>query len=140
MNFQECLEKGLIAKARPDKAKALASLKMSERKIGIAEQELAAKIFETALTNAYASMFHSARALLFNDGFKERSHFALFVFLSENYSSKLEKRFVSEFDYLRTRRHDLLYGLEIEESKKPEAEHSIKTAKEFLQAVKKIIK
>ena len=88
MNISDCLEQGLLVKIKPDPPKALASIEMAKHKLELAEKEIQAEIFENAIVTAYASMFHAARALLFKDGFKERSHFALFVFVNEKYSSK----------------------------------------------------
>ncbi len=140
MNIEDCLNKGLLVKTTPDFKKAKSSTKMAEHKLEIAGMEFESKIFESAIISAYTSMFHSARAILFKDGFKERSHFAVFVFMSEKYSNKIEKKYLNELNSLRLQRHNLMYGLEeSSEAQEAEAESSIQLAKGFLKAIKKIV-
>ena len=139
MNVEECLEQGLLAKSRPDFGKAVSSIEMSKHKLGLAETEFGHKLFESATISAYASMFHSGRALLFRDGFKERSHFAVYVYVNEKYSNKIERKYVSELDSLRLQRHDLMYGLENSEAQESGTDTAIKMASGFLQAVGKLL-
>ena len=139
MNVEECLDKGLLVKIKPDLEKAVSSIKMAQRKLGLADKEFKHEIHENALISAYTSMFHSARALLFKDGFKERSHYAVWVYLNEKYRDKLEKKHVGELNALRLQRHELMYALEAEEVKEENAKEAIKMAREFLEAVSKII-
>lgn len=140
MNVEHCINEGLLVKGKSDTEKAKMSLQMAEHKIELAEKEFEHEIFENAIISAYTSMFHSARALLFRDGFKERSHFAIFVYVNEKYSSKIERKYINELQALRMQRHELMYGLgkgpEIEES---EAGSAIKAAKGFLESVGKMV-
>jgi uncharacterized protein (UPF0332 family) len=139
VNVDECLAKGLLKKTAPDREKAAASLDAARRKIGIAEAELKAGIYENALTTAYAAFFHTARALLYKDGFKERSHFAISVYVAEKYGDLLEKRFVNELDNLRETRHLLTYGLTgVPQVGEKDAHEAIAAAKDFLSAVKRL--
>ncbi|MBU2100218.1 HEPN domain-containing protein [Candidatus Micrarchaeota archaeon] len=140
MKIEDCLQQGLLVKIKSDAKKAKMSVEMAEHKLQIAEKEFDYKIFENAIISAYTSMFHSARALLFKDGFKERSHFAVFVYIKEKYSEKIEKKYLTELNSLRLHRHDLMYGLEKpSEIQETEADSTIKVAEEFLKAVKIII-
>ncbi|MFH1224313.1 MAG: HEPN domain-containing protein [Candidatus Diapherotrites archaeon] len=140
MNIEDCLREGLLVKQNPDGEKAELSVEMAEHKLGLAEQEFEHEIFENAIVTAYNAMFHAARALLFRDGFKERSHFAVYVFVNEKYGAKIEKKYLNELQSLRLYRHDLTYGLgkpaEIQET---EADSAIKVAKGFIAAVKKTL-
>ena len=140
MNVDECLTKGLLKKDEKDSGKAANSIRTAERKLRIAEREFEAKIFESVVVSAYTAMFHAARALLYKDGFKERSHYALCVYVGEKYDGKLEKRFIHELESLRTERHELMYGIEEEfEVKENEAKNTIEVAGEFVRAVKKLV-
>jgi uncharacterized protein (UPF0332 family) len=140
MNVEDCLKEGLLVKSKPDLRKARASLEMAGHKLELAEKELEHRIFENAVISAYASMFHSARAILFGDGFKERSHYAVYVYLSERYSDKIERRYLNELNSLRLQRHELMYGLEKSiEAQESDAESAIQTAQGFSKAIKKII-
>lgn len=139
MNIEECLEKGLLAKAEADAPKAKSSLEVARHKLEIAKKEMEHEIFEGAIINAYTSMFHSARALLFADGYKERSHYALWVYANEKYSDKIEKKYLNELNSLRLTRHSLMYGLEEEETQGEGAKSAIESAEGFLLAVRGII-
>ena len=141
MNIEDCLEQELLAKSKPDQKKAISSIEMAKHKLELAEMEFDNKLFESAVISAYASTFHSARALLFKDGFKERSHFAIYIYVNEKYSNKIERKYLSELNSLRLQRHDLMYGLERNTGvQEAEADTAIKMASGFLQAIEKIVK
>lgn len=141
MNVDECLEKGLLKKENADLGKARSSLKMGRHKLEIARKEQGHGIYESALINAYTCMFHCARALLYKDGYKERSHYAVWVYLNEKYSGKLERKYLGEFEGLRVARHGLMYGLEEEDGEEcaQKAKEAIETAQGFMDAVERII-
>ncbi len=114
---------------------------MAGHKLEIAEKDFEHESYESALINIYSSMFHSARALLFRDGYKERSHFAIFVFLNEKYSDKPEKRFLNELNSLRLQRHELMYGLtQSTATRAADVESAIDLAQGFMEAVEKLIR
>jgi len=75
-----CFRKGLLRKEKPDRAKALRLLQVAEHKLDIAKAVFDIDIYDDAIINAYAAMFQAARALLFRDGIKERSHYCVFVY------------------------------------------------------------
>lgn len=140
MNVEDCFEKGLLKKENPDIEKSQRSIEMSKYKLGLAKRLFDLKIFDETITNSYSAMFHAARALLFKDGIKEKSHYALFLYIKENYANKLERRFINELNALRLARHDIHYGLEKPEVKKVEAEDVIKVTEDFILAVENILK
>ena len=140
MNIEQCLEQGLLVKSKPEPDKAESSIEMAQHKLELAEAEFGHKLYESAIISAYTSMFHSARVLLFRDGFKERSHFAVYVYINEKYGDKIERKYLSELNSLRLQRHDLMYGLEKNiEVQESEADTTIKIAKGFLQVIQKIL-
>lgn len=143
MNLQECLEKGLIRKASPSAEKTTNSISLAEHKLELSQSEFDAGIFEGSFISSYSAMFHAARALLFRDGFKEQSHYALYVYTKEKYANKLEMRYISELNSLRSIRHSVLYGnpedVTPREVLEVEAESALKTAGEFINAVKKLL-
>ena len=139
MDINECFEKGLLKKDKQDKEKALKSIETAKYKLDIAKRTFDVQIFEEAIINSYAAMFHAARALLFKDGIKEKSHFGLFVYIKEKYKDRLEPRFINELNALRLERHELIYGLEKPEIKEVEAEDIIFVTKEFILAIEKLL-
>lgn len=141
MNLEECFSKGLLMKIHPDSEKARRSLETADHKIVLSKKEMSAKIYEGAMISSYASMFHSARALLFRDGVKERSHYAIYVYLKEKYREKIGDALLNEFSALRLQRHEILYGFsdEGEKIRKDDAENILSAAKKFLSAIKAIL-
>lgn len=139
MSVKECLEKGLLKEDKPDRNKAQRSVQKAAKKAEKAAKLLKAGFPEEALVTAYSSMFHAARAVLFKDGFKERSHYAVYVYLKEKCGGKIEKRFLVYLDYLRQERHDVVYSLEEPGVREEEVRESISMAREFMEAVKKLL-
>ena len=140
MNLDECIEKRLLSKTDPDLRKAKKSISASERKIQLAKAELKSELYESCFLSAYSAMFHAARAILFKDGFKEKSHYAIYIFLSEKYSGKIEEKYFNEFNNLRIGRHNLMYGLdEPQETSELEAIETIKLVECFIKISKEEI-
>ncbi|MFH2028445.1 MAG: HEPN domain-containing protein [Nanoarchaeota archaeon] len=138
MNVDECFEQGLLKKEAPDTEKAKKSIDIAKHTLSLAKRLLEIKIFEETISNSYAAMFHAGRSLLFKDGIKEKSHYALFVYIREKYSDRLEKRFINELNALRLERHEINYGLERMDIQEVEAEDVIKVTEEFISAIEKI--
>ena len=78
-------------------------------------------------------MFHAARAILFRDGIKERSHECIPVYLKETYP-QLET-LANILDSYRRFRHDAIYGLDFAIDDK-EAKAALDSAKEILEKIK----
>ena len=140
--FDECLRGGWLKKTHPDIQKAHKALESAEHNLKLSENAFEHGIYESAFIHAYTSMFHSARALVFRDGYVERGHFALTIFLKENYSSFIAEKYISQLDSMREMRHRVIYGdeeLNIKEVQETEADSAIKIAAGFLDSVKKLI-
>ena len=137
--MQDCFEKGLLKKETADIEKSKKSINTAKYKLNLAKRLFELKIFEETITNSYSAMFHAARALLFMDGIKEKSHYALFLYIKEKYSDKLERRFINELNTLRLESHEINYGLEKSEIKEDDAGDVTKIANDFISAVEKIM-
>lgn len=135
MNIKECLEKGYLKKVKPDISKAKQSLKIAEDKFDEALKSFEAELFESTIVFAYMAMFHSARALLFKDGYTQKSHLAVIAFLKEKYEFILEKQLIYEFDTVRIARHDSLYGLDTNFSHN-DAKNMLDIAQKFIDKIK----
>ncbi len=95
-------------------------------------------ILDMAEVSCYSAMFHAARALLFKDGYREKSHYALYVYLKEKYSGKIEPKFLNELNILRLERHEIFYGLEEQEFDDGSIRRAITLAAAFISQVKRI--
>lgn len=140
MNLNGCYEKRLLRKTRPDMLKSKKALEMAERALSQALELSEHRFYEQAILYAYTAMFHGARSLLFRDGIVEKSHYCVVQYLKENYVKKgrLEQRLLQWLDTYRIERHTTLYGLDEIRAEKKDAETAIKSAIDFIKAVKKL--
>ena len=138
MNIKECFEKRILRKIPINLEKVRSSVKIAELKLEEAKRLSSSKFFNSAILSAYTSMFHIARALLYKDGIQEKSHYAVYIYLSERYSNKISRKLFNSFNLLRDNRHEVLYGFE-ETVSKEEAENSILDCEEWMTEIKKLL-
>ena len=122
MKRSECEEKGLLKRQQPSIAMADASIERARERLGRAKKLLHANFEEESLTLVYSAMFHAGRALLFKDGWKERSHYCLWVYVKETYGNLLSPGIVMEWDALRQERHEIFYQV----SSTPPSKNTVK--------------
>ena len=133
MKMSECFQKGLLKKTTPDMENALRSLDLSKSNIEDAIENMSIHRYRVVAISSYSSMFHAARAVLFRDGIKERSHECIPVYLKEKYP-QLETA-ANILDSYRRFRHDAIYGLNFTIDDR-EAKAALNSAKEFLETIK----
>lgn len=139
--LKECFEKGLLKKTAKQQDLAVKDVKQSEFFLKEADEllEINKKVMAAiALYNAY---FHCARALLFKDGVKERSHYCIARYVEEEYvkAKKLNIKFLNGFETMMSIRHNAQYSteeIEIEE----DIEELYNLCEEFITAVGKLLK
>ena len=132
-NYDDCIRKGLLRKIPPSKDKASQSLKKAEKWLKEAHKTAKSEAFNSSVLASYMTMFHAARAILFLDGFRERSHACIARYLEEKHVKKglLEKEWVHLLDHHREIRHDDQYDLSFF-STREEADQAAKSAARFL--------
>lgn len=82
-------------------------------------------------------MFHSARAVLFNLGFREKRHIAIVIILEDlNYKGKLETTYVNDFKAGISAREDADYHYSYS---RESAEHMMEITGEFNERMKKLV-
>ena len=139
MKVEDYFREGLLKKSKIDKDKIKGSLKLAERFLERAKGNFRIKYFDTSFILAYNSMFHSARALLFSLGVKERSHFVMINYLKEKFKENEGIVHILELlDSYRISRHAIQYRGEF--CSKTDAEEALRDAEEFLKIVKKYFK
>lgn len=136
MRLRDCYKEGLLRKTKPSKKYAAKSLDTSLNHIENAKDNFEMKNNNLVLFCSYTSMFHSARALLFKDGVKERSHICIVSYLKEKYPEL--RRLSNQLDAYRRNRHNTLYSLDFLISEN-DAKQAIDDAKEFYKQIKTII-
>ena len=96
---------------------------------------------ECAYNYAYNAMLRSGLALMFSQGFRPEikdKHLTVVKFVSSLLGSKF-KKVINDYDFMRRKRHRFIYEPDIPCSRK-EAEDALKTAKEFVDVIGKLIK
>lgn len=94
--------------------------------------------FKYSTITAYYSMFHSARALLYNEGYREKSHHFLSIALEALYvdTGKIIPKLARAFKNAMILREEADYHSEFSEEG---AQTAIESAEEFLEISKKIL-
>jgi uncharacterized protein (UPF0332 family) len=109
--FNDCLDKGLLRATAPSLGSCLESLRTAEEWLREAQQNLSAGSLRSAYGSAYMCFFHSARAILFKDGYREKSHYCIGVYLEHLSTEKrLEIHWAFLFDNVRSSRHNEQYS------------------------------
>jgi len=138
MNFKDCLSKGLIKKDKSATGRVKKSLEIAERFLISSKKNFEIKEFEMSELASYNSIFHSARSLLFNKEYVERSHICVILALKEFYKNNYEIiELLNTFDKIRISRHNIQYGGILID--KEEAKFVYDFAKQFLKKTIHII-
>jgi len=135
---EDCFKYRLLRKINPDIEKSKVSIKIAEEKLKRAKEAFKNGFFDFVIIEAYTSMFHAARALLYKDGIQEKSHYAIYIYLKEKYKDKIPLQIINLLNIYRLERHETLYGFEFKPNKE-DASSAIEDAKIFLKEIKKIL-
>lgn len=110
MRIKDLIEKGLIRKAKVREEEISGSLRIAGRFLDRAKGNMRMEYYDVAFILAYNAMFHTARALLFKLGYKERSHFVMIEVLKAKYRDQKIQEFLKILDSYRISRHAIQYG------------------------------
>ncbi len=139
--LSDCFERKLLTNTSPSTGLARKSLKQAELFLTDAEDLIKIGKERMAIIALYNAFFHTARALLFKDGIKERSHFCIARYLEEKYVYKkvLNANFLNYLDTLRDARHETQYSLDVP-TMEIDMGAAIGICREFMKAVEGLIK
>jgi len=135
--LQKLLEERKLVRIKPDKKLVLKEMAAAKSDLKDAKESIALKKFKWATIQGYYSMFHSARALLFAKGYREKSHYALLVAIRDLYAGEIERSLIQEFEHGMYLRQEADYGLKFSESG---ALDVTQTAQRLLEKAKAILK
>jgi len=140
-NINRLLEEGLIRKIPQSKNKAAESIRTAESWLKEASNNLSSNALRSCIISSYLAMFHSARSILFADGFREKSHFAVARYLEDRYANKgkLETKWIVLLDHFRETRHDDQYSTTFFVTE-DDAESALQSAREFIRRMKELAK
>lgn len=136
--FEACLKRGKIKEFSQGKPLAQKELKTAESDLNEAKETFQKEGYKWSTIQAYYSMFHSARALLYNKNYREKSHYCLIVALRVLYveTGELPVSFIEVLQRAKDLREDADY---YDEWSKITTEEIVTKAEEFLDRAKKII-
>ncbi len=118
--------------------KALENLVKAKILLADAEANLDEERHSTAVIIAYLAMLNAARALLFKDGYREKSHACVARYLEEKCKGRISRDAINLFNRYRSIRHNVQYeGSYLPSS--TDAENMVRFAKELIKQVEKII-
>jgi uncharacterized protein (UPF0332 family) len=102
----------------------------------IGSKSLEHKKLKWDIIQGYYSMFHSARALLYSKGYREKGHYALSVAIEELFSKELSLSMINSFRDAMDLRQQADYGLKFSETG---AIETIKNAEKLLVKINEIL-
>ncbi len=137
MKLKECFEKGLLQYSKLGGDVIDKEIMNAHRHLRNASCCIEDNMYDLAVVSVYTAMFHTARALLFRDGIKERSHICIIEYIKEKYPDLTD--FARIMDGYRRSRHTMLYGIDVELIA-DDASEGIDVVNEFIKAVEKEIK
>lgn len=110
--FEQCISKGKIVKINIDSDLISKEMREAENDLNSCEKSLKDGNFKWAIIQAYYSMFHSFRALIFSRGFREKSHICLKYAIESLFvdAGLLDNQFLQNFDYAMKMREGADYG------------------------------
>jgi len=129
--FKQCIENKKIipfatGKKLVDKEIAVAQSDLSEAKAGYENER-----YKWSTVQAYYAMFHAARALVYSEDYREKSHYCLVI--------ALRALFVDEGKMDAQAVRDLLNAMNLRESADYDAEFSQSGAKAVIESAEKFI-
>jgi len=130
MKLDKLLELGLIRRIPKSKEKAEESIKTAKVWLKEAENNFKNRSLRSCVLVSYLAMFHAARAILFADGFREKSHFAM--------ARYLEDKWVKLLDYYREMRHGDQYSTSFFVTEK-EVQSALESARSFVERMRKLL-
>jgi len=135
--FQRLLEERKVVRIKQDPVLVAKEITAAKADLKDARESLALKKSKWATIQGYYAIFYSAGALLFEKGYREKSHHALFVALRELYSGEIEQSLMRDFEHGMYLRQEADYGLKFSARG---AQDVIETAEKMLGRAKVILK
>ena len=138
ITYEDCLNEGLIKKITSSITQARSQMDKANVLLEEAKKAVKNESPNAAVLAGYAAMFDAARALLFKDGYRERSHACVARYLEAKYSEKLDLAFIHLLDEYREKRHKVSYSSEYYPTIE-EARNLVEFAEKFLEKIEKYV-
>jgi len=136
--FQDCLKRKKIQEFSRGKALITKEMKTAENDFISAKESFENKNFKWSIIQSYYAMFHSARALLYVENFREKSHYCLIISLRALYVDKklLQASLIESLQKAKMLRENADY---YDDWSKDTAESLLKAAEQFLEISEKLV-
>lgn len=136
--FDQCLESKKIVPFEQGKELVKKELSVAESDLSEAKSGYMEHRFKWSTIQAYYSMFHAARALVYSKGYREKSHYCLAIALRTLYveEGKLDAQVVRDFLNAMNLREAADYQADFSE---PGARAVIASAEKFLKKAKTVL-
>jgi uncharacterized protein (UPF0332 family) len=138
MNIEHFLKTRKLRKIAPDSEKSKKSVEEAGIRLASADNALRLGVFKFCIMESYAAMFHVSRAVLYRDGFQEKGHQAVYIYIREKYGSIIPAPVINMLNVHRIERHEANYGFAFEPNK-ADAETALKDAKVFVAEIKRLL-
>lgn len=135
--FERMIGERRLTRFKTDRSLILKELREAEADLAEAKDSIGRGKFKWATIQGYYSMFHSARALVYSKGFREKSHFALLVALRNLFVRELDTKLVRDFEDAMNLREEADYGLTFSEAG---ATDTTEAADAFFRKAKELLK
>ena len=136
--FEECLKKGKVKLFPSAVDLCEKELQVAKEDLEVATNGLSDQRWKWCTIQAYYSMFHTARALLHGEGYREKSHYSLGIAMETLFvkTGRLPEKFIDAFQTAKVMRENADYNNEFSETG---ARKLAKIAGEFLAEANKLI-
>ncbi len=138
LDLEGCISKGLIRRIPASREHASASARKANKMLGDAKANRGEGRFDAAALLGYVSMLNAGRALLFRDGYTEKSHYCVARYLEAKYPKELGRESIRELDSCRQVRHEVQYSA-AHHTSESEAERLVGFTEEFLSKIEELI-
>jgi len=138
IDFDSCVAQGLLRKIPPSARQAEEQLKKARVLLAEAKLALGNDSPNSAVIGAYSAMLDAARAVLFRDGWREKSHACVAKYLEAKYIGELGEEAVQLFDEYRDKRHKTMYSGDYYPDME-EAARVVSFAEKFINGVKGLL-
>jgi len=139
IDLEECIERGLLRKITASREKALQCLSKSTELMEEAKACLASGQLNSTVLTGYTALLNAERAILFRDGWRERSHECTIKYLEAKYRKEISADTVALLGRYKTSRHDTQYDVTYTPDK-AEAASLLEFTGRFIETARTIIK
>jgi uncharacterized protein (UPF0332 family) len=136
--FQDCLKRKKIPAFSRGKTLVEKEIKTAGQDLLSAKESFRNKNYKWSTIQSYYAMFHSARALIYVENFREKSHYCLIISLRALYVDKqlLQASLIESLQKAKILRENADY---YDDWSKGTAESLLKAAEQFWETSKKLV-